>query len=118
RYTSIGLSGAYVLIPGNPPLTAVKAFTSLSLFNVIRFPLMQLPNVLNQISACVVSLNRIEGFLRLPELDESTRIRTDSKVEHLAPTDHLAIVDATFSWVSAHGIGDLSTPRPRRTFEL
>ncbi|EER20620.1 mgATP-energized glutathione s-conjugate pump, putative [Perkinsus marinus ATCC 50983] len=84
--------GAYVLIPGNPPLTAVKAFTSLSLFNVIRFPLMQLPNVLNQISACIVSINRIESFLKLPELDESTRIRTASKVDDLSPTDHLVVV--------------------------
>ncbi|KAF4673598.1 ATP-binding cassette sub- C member 8 [Perkinsus chesapeaki] len=113
--------GAYVVIPGNPPLTAVKAFTSLSLFNVIRFPLMQLPNVLNQISASVVSINRIEGFLKLGEMDESTRIRTDSRVEHLSPKDHLAIQDATFSWGTVHSVsggGDLATPRTRRPFEL
>ena len=59
---------AYTLLPWNPPLTAVQAFTALSLFQVLRFPLMQLPSVINSLGACKVSIDRISNFLTLPEL--------------------------------------------------
>ena len=49
------------------PLTAVQAFTALSLFQVLRFPLMQLPSVINSLGACRVSLDRITQFLLLEE---------------------------------------------------
>ena len=48
-------------------LTAVQAFTALSLFQVLRFPLMQLPSVVNSLGACRVSLDRISSFLALEE---------------------------------------------------
>ena len=62
---------AYSLMPGNPPLTAVQAFTALSLFQVLRFPLMQLPSVVNMLGACKVSLGRISDFLLLPETEST-----------------------------------------------
>ena len=58
---------AYSIIPTNPPLTAVQAFTALSLFQVLRFPLMQLPSVINSLGACRVSIDRISSFLAEPE---------------------------------------------------
>ena len=61
---------AYSLIPSNPPLSAVQAFTALSLFGVLRFPLMQLPSVVNMLGACKVSLTRIRDFLLLPEFTQ------------------------------------------------
>ncbi|KAF4697379.1 ATP-binding cassette sub- C member 8 [Perkinsus olseni] len=98
-------------------LSKLKDYAEVRAFN--SFLISAIPVLVSVVSfGAYVLIPGNPPSLRLPELDESTRIRTDSKVEHLAPTDHLAIMDATFSWVSAHGIGDLSTPRPRRTFEL
>lgn len=45
--------GVYVLLGGD--LTPARAFTSLSLFAVLRFPLNMLPNLLSQVSLTVIS---------------------------------------------------------------
>jgi uncharacterized MnhB-related membrane protein len=39
---------AYLLIR-REPLSAAQAFTALSLFNVLRFPLFQLPQIVTQV---------------------------------------------------------------------
>lgn len=39
---------AYLLIR-QEPLSAAQAFTALSLFNVLRFPLFQLPQIVTQV---------------------------------------------------------------------
>ena len=49
------------------PLTGVQAFTTISLFAVLRFPLMQLPSMVNQLSTCRVALGRVRAFLLLEE---------------------------------------------------
>ncbi|KPM10923.1 ABC transporter sub-family C-like protein 10, partial [Sarcoptes scabiei] len=41
--------GLYVIIDENNSLTASKAFVSLSLFNILRFPLTMLPMLINLI---------------------------------------------------------------------
>ena len=51
--------GVYTLVEGE--LTAAKAFTALSLFSVLRFPLYMLPNLMTQVtilplSLCVINL--------------------------------------------------------------
>ena len=46
-------------------LPATLAFTSLSLFNVMRFPLVVLPKALRALSEAVASIQRIEEFLVL-----------------------------------------------------
>lgn len=48
--------GMYTLLGGN--LTPARAFTSLSLFAVLRFPLFMLPNMITQVlsSFFIVSL--------------------------------------------------------------
>lgn len=58
---------AYVILGGN--LTASKTFTSLSLLNLLRFPLAILPNILNAASEAMVSLRRVSTFLETKELD-------------------------------------------------
>jgi ATP-binding cassette, subfamily C (CFTR/MRP), member 1 len=81
---------AYSLIPSNPPLSAVQAFTALSLFSVIRFPLMQLPNVINMIGACQVSLGRIYEYLVAEERqDEEGVTGVPGSIE---------LSKCTFSW--------------------
>ncbi|XJO76494.1 hypothetical protein BDV3_007007 [Batrachochytrium dendrobatidis] len=59
----------YTLIAGQQ-LTATTAFTSLSLFMTLRFPLMLFPNLLMDVIQGMVSLRRIETFLAQPELDK------------------------------------------------
>lgn len=51
----------YQLASGN--LTATLAFTTLSLFNILRFPLVVLPKALRAASDAWASLERVEAFL-------------------------------------------------------
>jgi ABC-type multidrug transport system fused ATPase/permease subunit len=46
---------------------AVQAFTSLSLFTVLRMPLFQLPQLISQVINARVALNRIQAFLAADE---------------------------------------------------
>ena len=62
----------YVLVNLNDPnerLTAEKAFVALSLFNILRFPVSMLPNVISNIVEASVSVRRLVKFLKNPELD-------------------------------------------------
>ncbi|KAI8918708.1 hypothetical protein BC831DRAFT_482842 [Entophlyctis helioformis] len=51
-------------------LDATTAFTSLSLFSTLRFPLMVFPEILMDAVQAAVSLRRIEAFLAQPELEK------------------------------------------------
>ncbi|KAI5055599.1 hypothetical protein GOP47_0029120 [Adiantum capillus-veneris] len=53
--------GMYSLSGGD--LTPAKAFTSLSLFAVLRAPLNMLPNLITQITNAKVSIQRLQSFL-------------------------------------------------------
>ena len=59
--------GSYVLINPEIPLTAGNAFAALSLFNVLRFPLMQMGTVLSAAAQARVAVDRIETFLAKSE---------------------------------------------------
>ncbi|KAJ3340676.1 hypothetical protein HDU93_006533 [Gonapodya sp. JEL0774] len=58
----------------NPPgsLTAALAFSSIGLFNVLRLPLMFLPQVATQATDALVSIGRLESLLLASELQERT----------------------------------------------
>ena len=62
---------AYILMDENNNLDASTAFVSLTLFNIIRFPLMILPQVITSLIQANVSMTRIRRFLLKDELDES-----------------------------------------------
>ncbi|XP_034047298.1 multidrug resistance-associated protein 1-like [Thalassophryne amazonica] len=84
----------YVLIDEGNVLDAQKAFVSLALFNILRFPLNMLPMVISSIVQASVSLKRLRVFLSHAEL------QTDS-VDHqpLAGSHHsISIVGGAFSW--------------------
>lgn len=55
-------------------LTAEVAFTSLSLFNILRIPLNQLPTVLNNLVEAGISINRIQKYLVASDRDPSNVI--------------------------------------------
>uniref|UniRef100_A0A8C3TA56 ATP binding cassette subfamily C member 3 n=1 Tax=Chelydra serpentina TaxID=8475 RepID=A0A8C3TA56_CHESE len=59
----------YVSVDENNILDAEKAFVSLSLFNILRFPLNMLPQVISNLAQTSVSLKRIQQFLSHDELD-------------------------------------------------
>lgn len=83
--TFVGLSSENVLTPA-------KAFTSISLFNILRFPLAMLPMLIAAMVQTSVSNKRLEKFLGGEDLDSDT-------VQH-DPTFNSAITisDGSFAW--------------------
>ena len=77
-------------------LTAANVFTSLALFDLIRFPLLVFPEMMSNAANCTVSLRRVQAFLEAEELPP--------------PALHVGgplfrAVDAEFSWHSESGRG-------------
>ena len=82
----------YVMSSSDNVLDAEKAFVSLSLFNILRFPLSMLPMLIGNMVQASVSLKRLQSFFANDELD-------DDAVEHTATGEEaLKIVDGTFRW--------------------
>nr|AXN55887.1 ABC transporter C family member 2 [Crocus sativus] len=82
--------GVYSLLGGN--LTPAKAFTSLSLFAVLRFPLFMLPNLITQVVNTKVSLDRLEGLF----LAEERILLPNPPLDPTLPA--ISIKDGYFSW--------------------
>ncbi|XP_061472000.1 ATP-binding cassette sub-family C member 3 isoform X2 [Rhineura floridana] len=83
----------YVTVDENNILDAEKAFVSLSLFNLLRFPLTMLPQVISNIVQTSVSLKRIQHFLLHDELDPSC-VETNL----ITPGYVVTVRNGTFSW--------------------
>ncbi|XP_055006083.1 ATP-binding cassette sub-family C member 3 isoform X2 [Boleophthalmus pectinirostris] len=81
----------YVTVDENNVLDAEKAFVSLSLFNILRFPLNMLPQVISSMVQASVSLKRIQNFLSHDELDPES---VDRKGSEFAAT----IINGKFTW--------------------
>lgn len=84
--------GVYTLLGGI--LTPAKAFTSLSLFAVLRFPLFMLPNLITQVVNVNVSLKRLEELF----LTEERVLLPNPPLEPGMPA--ISIKDGYFSWDS------------------
>ncbi|XP_073684496.1 ATP-binding cassette sub-family C member 3 isoform X2 [Garra rufa] len=74
-------------------LDAEKAFVSLSLFNILRFPLNMLPQVISSIVQASVSLKRIQDFLSHDELDPESIDRRNNASEYA-----VSVINGKFSW--------------------
>jgi len=61
----------YILMQ-DQPLTPAKAFTTVALFNILRFPFAFLPMGLLQCIQSRISLRRLTSYLLLPELETVT----------------------------------------------
>ncbi|XP_011615233.2 multidrug resistance-associated protein 1 [Takifugu rubripes] len=84
----------YVLIDENNVLDAQKAFVSLALFNILRFPLNMLPMVISSIVQASVSLKRLRVFLSHDELQKDNVLR-----KPVVTSPHsISINDGVFSW--------------------
>ncbi|KAJ3114495.1 hypothetical protein HDU96_002009 [Phlyctochytrium bullatum] len=67
--TTLFTLGVYTALAGKV-LTATVAFTALSLFSFLRRPLQDFPDTIVQLMDAWVSLERIETFLKEPELED------------------------------------------------
>ncbi|XP_039950445.1 multidrug resistance-associated protein 1 isoform X2 [Bactrocera tryoni] len=84
--------GTYVLIDENNVLDATKIFVSLSLFNILRFPLIMLPMLITNMVQTQVSVKRINKFMNSEELDPNS-VQHDPK-----EADPMIIRKGAFSW--------------------
>ncbi|XP_064001683.1 ATP-binding cassette sub-family C member 2 [Pogoniulus pusillus] len=89
---SLASFAVYVLVDENNILDAQKAFTAISLFNILRFPMSTLPMVLSSLVQTNVSTARLERYLSGEDLDTSAI--------HHNPIAGNAVrfSEATFSW--------------------
>ncbi|KAM9837505.1 ATP-binding cassette sub-family C member 3 isoform 2-T2 [Aulostomus maculatus] len=83
----------YVTVDENNILDAEKAFVSLSLFNILRFPLNMLPQVISSIVQASVSLKRIQSFLSHDELDPKSVDRKNTATEF-----SVTVLNGKFTW--------------------
>uniref|UniRef100_A0A4W3IKN0 Multidrug resistance-associated protein 1 n=1 Tax=Callorhinchus milii TaxID=7868 RepID=A0A4W3IKN0_CALMI len=88
----------YVLVNEHNVLDAQKAFVSLALFNILRFPLNMLPVVISSLVQASVSLKRLRLFLSHEELDPGNVNRNDLK----GCTINLAILEGSLVAVVGH----------------
>ncbi|KAI6703375.1 hypothetical protein NL676_012511 [Syzygium grande] len=84
--------GTFTLLGGE--LTPARAFTSLSLFAVLRFPLNMLPNLMSQVVTANVFLQRLEELF----LTEERTLVPNPPIEPGQPA--ISIKDGHFSWDS------------------
>ncbi|XP_054570748.1 multidrug resistance-associated protein 1 [Eptesicus fuscus] len=86
----------YVTIDKNNILDAQKAFVSLALFNILRFPLNILPMVISSIVQASVSLKRLRIFLSHEELDPDSIER--QPIKDGGGSSSITVKNATFTW--------------------
>lgn len=89
---SLATFAVFVGVSPNNVLTAEKAFTSISLFNILRFPLAMLPMLIAAMVQTTVSRKRLEKFLGGEDL-ESGIVRHDPSFNTA-----VSICDASFAW--------------------
>ncbi|XP_034407618.1 canalicular multispecific organic anion transporter 1 isoform X2 [Cyclopterus lumpus] len=89
---SLATFAVFVGVSPNNLLTAEKAFTSIALFNILRFPLAMLPMLIAAIVQTTVSRKRLEKFLGGEDL-ESDIVRHDPSFNSA-----ISICDGSFAW--------------------
>ena len=83
----------YVLSSKDNILDPQKAFVSLSLFNLLRFPLSMLPMLISMLVSCSVSITRLNRFLHAPQLENYVK-RNEELMDNL----DIRIENGTFCW--------------------
>uniref|UniRef100_A0A4W6CQJ0 ATP-binding cassette, sub-family C (CFTR/MRP), member 2 n=1 Tax=Lates calcarifer TaxID=8187 RepID=A0A4W6CQJ0_LATCA len=89
---SLATFAVFVGVSSENVLTAEKAFTSISLFNILRFPLAMLPMLIAAIVQTTVSKRRLEKFLGGEDLDSGI-VQHDSSFNTA-----ISVCDGSFAW--------------------
>ncbi|KFW88590.1 Multidrug resistance-associated protein 1, partial [Phalacrocorax carbo] len=89
---SLATFGVFFHLDKENVLTATKVFTSISLFNILRLPLFDLPSVISAVAQTKVSLSRLEDFLCAEDLKPGD-INTNYSGNHA-----VGFIDASFRW--------------------
>lgn len=85
------------------PLTATRAFTALSLFNILRLPLMVFPSLISTIASADVSVNRLAKFFDSPDMVDYRTFSDDQQAKEAsdvgaAPAAAIELKNATLAW--------------------
>ncbi|KAG1691087.1 Multidrug resistance-associated protein 1 [Nymphon striatum] len=92
---AIGSFATFIYSSNENILTPNIAFVSLSLFSIMRFPLIMLPHLFSFLIQTAVSVKRLNKFMRGEELDPNI-VQHDSNER-----DMIRISNASFSWGEA-----------------
>ncbi|GAB9468196.1 Atp-binding protein [Globisporangium polare] len=79
-------------------LTAAKVFTSMALFNILRDPLVYLPDTIQLVIQSSVSIKRFDSFLKLSEFKADSVTRVAGSAE--ATVSAVQVINGQFSWSS------------------
>jgi len=83
------------------PLTASVAFTTVALFNIMRFPFAFLPMGMLQYIQSKVSLRQLARYLQLPELEKYVNYDVSDNNGTLSKSvGSITIQNGTFSWTN------------------
>ena len=97
---SIATFAAYV--SDGTKLDVATALTALVLFDILRFPLFMLPNVINNIVEAKVSVDRVQSFL----LEKEKQPVGQGSLKKPG----VEIEKGTFVWTGGSGVGDEGGP--------
>ncbi|KAM6418865.1 multidrug resistance-associated protein 1-like [Pluvialis apricaria] len=89
---SLATFGVFFHLDKENILTATKVFTSISLFNILRLPLFDLPSVISAVAQTKVSLSRLEDFLCAEDLNPED-VNTNYSGNHA-----VGFIGASFRW--------------------
>ncbi|GAX80189.1 hypothetical protein CEUSTIGMA_g7627.t1 [Chlamydomonas eustigma] len=81
------------LLLGNE-LSSAEAFTALALFNILRYPLFLLPQLLQQVTQAQVSVTRLQSFLEAEVVEETAPLSA------AGPGETAVSISGDFCWDS------------------
>ncbi|CAD5119335.1 DgyrCDS7955 [Dimorphilus gyrociliatus] len=93
---SLATFSLFVLINKENKMDAEKAFVSLSLFNIMRLPLVIFPTLISNIVQTRISMKRIWKYLLLDEIDETGVTRAQY---NLNCSNAITVREASFAWI-------------------
>ncbi|KAI1286762.1 Multidrug resistance-associated protein 1 [Halotydeus destructor] len=91
----------FTLVNSNNVLDPSKTFVSLSLFNIVRMPLMMIPMLISSGAMFFVAKKRMDDFLGCDELDPEEIGRKESL------DNAIEITDGEFTWERSNSISTL-----------
>ncbi|KXS16473.1 P-loop containing nucleoside triphosphate hydrolase protein [Gonapodya prolifera JEL478] len=94
-------------VTSSEPLTSTRIFVSLSLFNLLRFPLSMFPSVVASITEASVSVDRVRNYLLEEEKDTSAILREPMPPPKQGQAGERVIVqNAWFRWTKGDTVDD------------